>query len=102
MWVGGDERDIHFNSPSIGQGAASALPVWALYMRRVYADKRFGKDSNREFEKPEAIDDHNKAGVSTINGSDNQNEGETEEHSSEGEKPVETSKPKSSGENYFE
>ena len=102
VWVGGDERDIHFNSTSIGQGAASALPVWALYMRRVYADKRLGYDSNREFEKPEAIDDHNKAGVSTINGSDNQNEGETEEHSSEGEKPVETSKPKSSGENYFE
>lgn len=55
VWVGGDERDIHFNSTSIGQGAASALPVWALYMRRVYADKRLGYDSNREFENPKQL-----------------------------------------------
>ena len=35
VWVGGDERDIHFNSTSLGQGAATALPIWALYMKKV-------------------------------------------------------------------
>lgn len=55
VWVGGDERDIHFNSTAIGQGSASALPVWALYMRRVYADKSLGYDPVRDFDKPESV-----------------------------------------------
>lgn len=58
VWVGGDERDIHFNSTAIGQGSASALPVWALYMRRVYADKSLGYDPNLDFEKPALLDNH--------------------------------------------
>lgn len=52
VWVGGDERDIHFNSTALGQGSASALPVWALYMRRVYADKSLGYDPERDFDRP--------------------------------------------------
>lgn len=55
VWVGGDERDIHFNSMALGQGSASALPIWALYMRRVYADRSLGYDPNREFDKPESL-----------------------------------------------
>jgi penicillin-binding protein 1A len=39
-WVGGDDRDIHFETMTYGQGAAMALPVWAYYMQKVYADKR--------------------------------------------------------------
>jgi len=54
VWVGGDERDIHFNSTAIGQGSASALPIWALYMRRVYADKSLGYDPERDFDPPES------------------------------------------------
>ena len=38
-WVGGEDRDIHFASMQDGQGAAMALPVWALYMQKVYADE---------------------------------------------------------------
>ncbi len=53
-WVGGDERDIHFNSMAIGQGSSSALPVWALYMKRVYADRSLGYDANREFAAPDS------------------------------------------------
>ena len=41
-WVGGEERDIHFLSTSMGQGAATALPVWANYMQKVYNDASLG------------------------------------------------------------
>lgn len=37
-WVGGDERYIHFNSMAQGQGASMALPIYGLYMSKVYAD----------------------------------------------------------------
>lgn len=38
VWVGGDERYIHFNTMAHGQGAAMALPIYGLYMSKVYAD----------------------------------------------------------------
>ena len=37
-WVGGEDRDIHFESMAFAQGAAAALPIFALYMKKVYAD----------------------------------------------------------------
>lgn len=55
-WVGGEERDIHFNNMSLGQGASSALPIWALYMRRVYANKALGYDPDLDFEKPASME----------------------------------------------
>jgi HSP90 family molecular chaperone len=51
-WVGGEDRDIHFTMTSMGQGAAGALPVWAYYMKRVYADKRLGYNENAVFDLP--------------------------------------------------
>lgn len=51
-WVGGDDRDIHFDSMQYGQGAAMALPVWALYMQRVYADPELGYDPKAVFDLP--------------------------------------------------
>ncbi len=51
-WVGGEDRDIHFTMTSMGQGAAGALPVWAYYMQRVYADKRLGYNSEAVFDLP--------------------------------------------------
>ena len=38
-WVGGEDRDIHFDRMSDGQGASMALPIWGLYMNKVYADE---------------------------------------------------------------
>ncbi len=38
-WVGGEDRDIHFDTMIYGQGASMALPIWGLYMKKVYADK---------------------------------------------------------------
>mgnify|MGYP006282541227 FL=1 len=37
-WVGGENRSIHFNSITLGQGANMALPIWAEYMTKVYED----------------------------------------------------------------
>lgn len=56
-WVGGDERDIHFNSMALGQGASSALPIWAIYMRKVYDDRSLNYDPLREFEAPSVDSD---------------------------------------------
>jgi penicillin-binding protein 1A len=51
VWVGGEERDIHFDGISEGQGASMALPIWALYMKKVYADSRLNI-SMGDFEAP--------------------------------------------------
>ena len=52
MWVGGDDRDIHFDSMVWGQGAAMALPIFALYMQKVYKDKRLGYSEDAKFDLP--------------------------------------------------
>jgi penicillin-binding protein 1A len=39
IWVGGDERSIHYREWDKGQGSRTARPIWALYMRRVYNDE---------------------------------------------------------------
>jgi penicillin-binding protein 1A len=51
VWVGGDDRSIRFRNMSLGQGANMALPIWALYMKRVYADKTL-KISMSDFDRP--------------------------------------------------
>lgn len=48
-WVGGEDRDIHFNSTSMGQGASTALPIWAYYMKKVFQNSSLGYDQNEEF-----------------------------------------------------
>ena len=62
-WVGGEERDIHFLSTAMGQGAATALPVWALYMKKVYEDESLGYSQDETFTikvpKYERIEDEN-------------------------------------------
>ena len=55
-WVGGDDRDIHFDSTSLGQGATMALPIWAYFMKKVYADKALGYDINATFDLPANFD----------------------------------------------
>ena len=55
-WVGGDDRDIHFDSTSMGQGATMALPIWAYFMKKVYADRALGYDINATFDLPANFD----------------------------------------------
>ena len=52
-WVGGEERDIHFDRMSEGQGAAVALPIWGLYMNKVYADETLPYSQDEVFDLPE-------------------------------------------------
>jgi len=54
VWVGGEDRSIHFNRLLYGQGAAMALPIWALYMKKNYANEAIGV-SKEEFEAPEEM-----------------------------------------------
>ncbi|WP_293297842.1 transglycosylase domain-containing protein [Allomuricauda sp.] len=54
VWVGGEERSIHFNRLAYGQGAAMALPIWALYMKKNYANEELGV-SQDAFEEPEDL-----------------------------------------------
>jgi len=51
VWVGGEDRSIHFSSLNEGQGASMALPVFAYYMQKVYADKKINLYQG-DFEKP--------------------------------------------------
>ena len=38
VWVGGDDRSIHFRTSALGQGSQMARPIWDIYMQKVYAD----------------------------------------------------------------
>lgn len=60
VWVGGDDRDIHFDSMRMGQGATMALPIWAYYMRRVFADTDLGYRESAVFDLPK---DYNPCGA---------------------------------------
>ena len=53
VWVGAEDRSVHFRSTRLGQGSHTALPIWALYMKKVYADKSLNV-SQGDFTKPYA------------------------------------------------
>lgn len=72
-WVGGEDRDIHFDSMRMGQGANMALPVWAYYMKKVFADRSLGYDPNEKFDIPEdfnpcssEFDDYTPGGIEEV------------------------------------
>lgn len=56
VWVGGEDRDIHFGSMAMGQGATVSLPIWALYMKSLYAHPDLGYDPDAKFDLPEGYD----------------------------------------------
>jgi penicillin-binding protein 1A len=49
VWVGADDPGVHFRDISLGQGANMALPIWAEFMKRVYADSKFKKMESDTF-----------------------------------------------------
>ena len=55
-WVGGEDRDIHFNSMSMGQGATMALPIFAYYMKKIYDDDALDYSQDEKFDIPEGFD----------------------------------------------
>ncbi|QTV06727.1 penicillin-binding protein 1A [Faecalibacter bovis] len=57
VWVGNEDRAAHFGSTANGQGAATALPIWAYYMQSVYSrGDTFGVLASDKFDKPADID----------------------------------------------
>ena len=55
VWVGGEDRSIHFDSMEEGQGASMALPIWAKFFNKIYADRHL-QISKADFEKPRNLD----------------------------------------------
>jgi len=54
VWVGGEDRAIHFKDIAFGQGATMALPIWAVYMKSLYENPDLGI-SVEDFAPPEAL-----------------------------------------------
>ncbi|AEE19052.1 penicillin-binding protein 1A [Dokdonia sp. Hel_I_63] len=69
VWVGGDDRAVHFPGIGYGQGATMALPIWGMYMKEVYKNEDL-EISKSEFSKPSNLtittncDDYKSSGVS--------------------------------------
>ena len=64
VWVGAEDRYVHFNSTALGQGANMALPIWGLWMKKVLADGKLGISSNDAF--PEGVNGSFCDGASTL------------------------------------
>lgn len=69
-WVGGEDRDIHFQRMNDGQGASTALPIWAYFMRKVYNDKSLGYSQNEQFKLPPGFDPCGTSGNNIIEDTD--------------------------------
>ncbi|GAA4096241.1 penicillin-binding protein 1A [Mucilaginibacter panaciglaebae] len=59
VWTGCENRDFHFRTTRMGEGSNSALPIFALYLKKVYADQSLGIKKNIDFELP-------KGGLTTV------------------------------------
>ncbi|MCM4172193.1 penicillin-binding protein [Arenibacter sp. TNZ] len=76
VWVGGDDKAVHFKTITYGQGASMALPIWGLYMKKNYANKDLGV-SVEDFEKPENLSinvDCSKSGIESENDIDTEDD----------------------------
>lgn len=55
VWVGWEDRDTHFNS-RLGQGSKSALPIWGIFMKKVYSNSKLGYSLQDKFTPPTSSD----------------------------------------------
>ena len=69
-WVGGEDRDVHFDSMKMGQGATMALPIWAYFMKKVYRDRSLPYNPEAKFNLPEGFDPCKKDDADTEYGID--------------------------------
>ena len=51
-WTGAEDRSVHFNEIYFGQGATMALPIYAIFLEKVYKDSRLDISPNDQWEKP--------------------------------------------------
>ena len=52
VWVGGEDRQVHFQSHALGSGSNMALPIWGLFMKKVLADGTLGISESDRFVAP--------------------------------------------------
>ena len=81
VWVGGEDRAVHFRTITYGQGAAMALPIWGIYMKSCYADESLNI-SKEDFEEPKNLSivvDCSKTTGKTVISSEDQLEDEVPE-----------------------
>ena len=87
-WVGGEERDIHFDNMSDGQGASMALPIWGLYMSKVYADKSLPYSQEETFDIPEDFNPCGNKAVFVNKNNDENGEDISDDNEEEGDSNV--------------
>jgi penicillin-binding protein 1A len=56
VWTGAEDRQVHFQSITYGQGAHMSLPTWALFMQKIIADGTLGVSANDRFIAPAGMD----------------------------------------------
>jgi len=58
VWVGAEDRSVHLRSITLGQGAHMALPIWGIYMKKIYDDKtlKFGRSDFDPPSKPLSVE----------------------------------------------
>lgn len=77
VWVGGEDRSVHFNSIVEGQGASMALPIWGKFFRKVYDDKHL-KLSKADFVRPKNLDPNLEMDCSKYDGQTDESNAENE------------------------
>jgi penicillin-binding protein 1A len=55
VWVGGEERYIHFNTMALGQGARAALPLYGIFMQKVYGNSKLPYSQTAQFDFPSGL-----------------------------------------------
>ena len=55
VWVGGEDRSIHFEEIAYGQGATMSLPIWGLFMKKCYESETLSVSTD-DFDIPENMD----------------------------------------------
>ena len=55
VWVGGEDRQVHFNSLALGSGSNMALPIWGIWMKKILADGTLGISENDVFVAPAGV-----------------------------------------------
>ena len=72
VWVGAEDRDVHFDYMSQGQGARMALPIYGIFMNKVYADKYLGYSQSTSFNIPSGFNECPGGGTTHIEESEHE------------------------------
>ncbi len=52
VWVGAEDRQVHFESTALGGGSNMALPIWGIFMKKIMADPSIGISNGEQFVAP--------------------------------------------------